>query len=378
MLVFMLYIVVITVMVIINYFNLCNIYFRYTSLLIRNQIKLYIMTIILEWTLFFYSLFLLLIAEKNNIVLLNLAYDNIIPMKLSTGYSQIVGILAGNYFIFSVPFSIIALIYYYNKQSHTYIELWNIVEKNGYHTKEMFDKIYCINHISWHKQYVNKNINISENTAILSKKNRMKMHMECDEICLRYQRMYFRENNIYSSKQYRNELILKYFEHITPIKRIQEWICVKIAFRKHYYAKCGGWLVVLMVCLSRIISMFLTVIICNYFLFSYHIYLDNDNIAFIVMRIIGIFYMFILVFWLYYVIRIYYNEYMVGYIVNVESIDVTETLKYVNRFEYIIITNNIICKYAPLEDIASLISLYLFYPKQPSFTVSGSYGISCQ
>ena len=393
--IFMFYIILVSIIFVINKCHFTAIYYSASyskSLLITTQIKFHLITIILELTLIFYFIFMVQILNVNISIFyqFELTYS-IIP--ISNIVTKSIGCLCGNYFILSVPFSILGIVnYYFNKSKNTYSEIWSqCVEVCGYETVAMFDKIYCINHICYHKHVQHQTLsanptsnsdshrNINETTKILphSSNSNMNKHYECDQICLNYQRKYLQNNgrdNGSGKKAYRKSVILALFGHVSPIDRMRKWMHKKISVRhgKNGMIKCFvinlKRILIIIYIVSRIISVLLTVIICNWFLFSYYIDIENDNVALNVMRMIGIFYVLMLMIWIYYLMRIYYFEYMVGYIIKTMDDDISyfhgdkERMKRVESFENIMITNYLINKYVGYSDIASLICLYLFYP----------------
>lgn len=384
MIIFMFYIILIAIISVINQYNFTEIYYcmEYSkSLLIKSQIKCYIMTIILELTLVFYFIFTVQILNVNIWI-----FTEIEIKYLPIPTTKAIGGLCGNYFIFSVPFSMIGIIsYYFKKSNDSYLEIWSqCMEIYGYQTIAMFDQIYCINHICFHKQITSESTttNSDDETAnILSYSSRnakMNKHYQCDQMCLNYQRHYLQGNK----KSYRKSVILELFGHLTPFYRIRKWIndktLIKHGRNRFFNSSVMNLkrILIIIYVISRIISVLFTVIICNWFLFSYDIDIRNDNIALNVMRLLGIFYVMILMIWIYYLFRLYYFEYMVGYITKaMNEISITnndEGIKRIKLFKKIMNTNYIINKYVGYSDIASLICLYLFYPKRTHSSLQDS------
>eukprot|EP01083_Nonionella_stella_P134359 408881_1 len=368
MLVFMFYVITVAIMIVINHSKLCHIYAA-QSYLVQNQSKFFIITMVMECTLFFYHLFLLQLIELNTPLLFE---------ELSATYIQTMAFLCINYFILSAPFSSIGIVNYYYNRSKTYTEIWRLCERHGYHSSTMFEYIYCVNHVCYHHMIsdtYDKNTACSESMIILPKSQRMMKHWQGDRCCLKYQKQYMEQHN----KKDQIALILNHFCHWTPWQRMVKWIRRKLPTTQCGFQNeitIGQWIgyviintkrVLLFVyCSSRLLSTFCGVIISNWFLFSHYIYVENQNIALNVMRIIGVFYTVVLSIWVYYAIRIYYFEYHVGYIIESQSIDIKDKTKCVQSFQYIMNINHLLSTYIRYEDIATIISLYVFYP-DPSY-----------
>ena len=110
---------------------------------------------------------------------------------------------------------------------------------------------------------------------------------------------------------------------------------------------------------SRTVSVLFTVCICNWFLFSFRIHLLNDNVALDAMRFIGVLYMFVLVIWAYYAVRVCGMERMVGYVVDAKSMAMKEEVMF--EFRRIMAVNEALCDCVGNPDIASLICAFLFF-----------------
>ena len=112
------------------------------------------------------------------------------------------------------------------------------------------------------------------------------------------------------------------------------------------------------------LSVLLSINICNGFLFSDSMHLQHDNVALNVMRAIGIWYVLVLVMWTYYALRVYSMEYMIGYIVDAQHLQTENGMQSVAAFKRTMTVNLIICQCIGYPDIASLISLFLFHPQR--------------
>ena len=237
-----------------------------------------------------------------------------------------------------------------------------------------------MNHIGYHKgdrsydsiRYESETQSLS---VLLSKSNGMRDHRLSDTLCLNYQRSFFQRNS--ARYQPVRSLIHSMFGHVSPWRRFWRWIGRKSSVRRcdhhrngpvHFLGVNVQRLLLTLYGISRVISVFLTVNICNLFLFSYSIDAGHDNVAVGVMRIIGICYILMLLIWMYYVIMLYSIENLVGFIVDAKcrspafDVVIQDQVQNAQQFRDIMKINQTISQCVELPEIATLISLYLFYP----------------
>ena len=116
------------------------------------------------------------------------------------------------------------------------------------------------------------------------------------------------------------------------------------------------------------ITIFFTVNVCNWFLFTYSLDVRQDNVAVGVMRIIGICYLLLMVIWIYYLIALYSIENLVGYIIDAKcrkpmfELVIQDQIQNAQQFCEIMRINQSIAQCVELPEIANVISLYLYHP----------------
>ena len=189
MLVFMIYAITLSILVLLNS-NRFQSKAHNRQSLFSNQNKLYILSVVLELTLLFYVMLMLQILNCNKVL-----FFAAMPRHVSLFYAHCIFLLCCNYIVLSVPFSGIAMVNHYIRQSDAYIGIWSTLERSGYHSREMLDLIYALNHTGYHRSNggsIKTSMSAaseseSETTSILQRKinvHGMRAHCQCDQVCL--------------------------------------------------------------------------------------------------------------------------------------------------------------------------------------------------